>query len=290
MGCSGHLFFEGVAARSGDLPPSEAPQAHPRRRPAEAGAALDEFYVWLFGRAGLPVEQYRPASLSRRLAACLRAVGAGSTAEARKAIEADPALLRPALSAVLLGVTKFCRDRSVFEALEHQVLPGLLKHSRTIRVWSAACSEGQELYSVAVLLAEAGRLGQCRLLGTDCRAEAIDRASCGIFAAETVKDFNPLWRSRYFTAEGGSCRMSRTLRSSVRWKVADLFAGAEPGPWDLVLWRNMAIYLKTDAAEDIWRAIVRELRPGGYLITGKADHPPSGIGLRRLEGCVYQWS
>ncbi len=249
---------------------------------------LDEFYVWLFARAGLKVEHYRPTSLSRRLAACLRAVGVRTTGDARRAIEADPSLLRPALSAVLLGVTRFCRDRPVFEALRHEVLPVLLNRSRKTRIWSAACSEGQELYSVAALLAESGRLGQCELLGTDCRPEAIERARAGIFPAEALEEVDPLWHARHLSRDGHFCRMSKALRAATHWKVADLFAGTEPGPWDLIFWRNMAIYLKVEAAETLWRSILTELRPGGYLITGKADHPPAHFGLHRVGACVYQ--
>ena len=62
---------------------------------------------------------------------------------------------------------------------------------------------------------------------------------------------------------------------------------AARAPWDLVLWRNMAIYLEPAAAEKLWEAIVAELRPGAYVVAGKADHPPRGS-LERVAACVYR--
>lgn len=287
MTTPGHLFFEPAPGPS--FVRARIGKAVLRRRRPQPSGAPDEFYVWLFQQADLPLERYRTTSLSRRLAACLRAVGVKTTEQARAAIEGNPALLRPALNAVLLGVTSFCRDKPVFEAIQRQVLPALFGSCKKLRIWSAACSEGHELYSVAMLAAEAGRLSQCELLGTDCRAEAIEKARSGIVSAEAVADFDPHWLARHFISDGRTCRVTDALRASTQWKVADLFQEIEAGPWDLILWRNMAIYLTAEAAEKTFRRILSQLRPGGYLVTGKADHPPAHRSLRRVGGNVYQW-
>ena len=95
-------------------------------------------------------------------------------------------------------------------------------------------------------------------------------------------------RDKYFEPAGQQWRPVEALRRQVRWKVADLLAGVEDGPWDIILWRNAAIYLKPGAAETIWRRLASVLAPEGVLIAGKADRPPSDAGLTRAARCIYR--
>lgn len=283
-----HLFFEGVeptslTARKG--PRASIPHGHAQTR---SDPELSAFFAWLLAKAGLDARHYRNASLSRRIRACLRAVGARDTEHAYRQIAANPSLIRPAIDAVLLGVTEFGRDRTVFEHLRLEILPQLLQAAKNLRIWSAACSEGPELYSVATLLADAGRLGDCELVGTDCRIDAIDRARSGVFSTDTLAKLDEAVRKRHFALDGSHARVAALLRSAVQWKVANLIDGVEPGPWDLILWRNMAIYLNAESAESIWRKLVGQLRPRGYLVVGKADHPPGGLELQRVVSCIYR--
>jgi chemotaxis protein methyltransferase CheR len=220
--------------------------------------------------------------------ACLRRLKTSDPREALRKITAQPALAGEVIEVVLLGVTDFFRDRLVFEKLGRDVLPALLSRYAKVRVWSAACSEGQELYSVAMLLARAGRLGDCELWGTDCRPEAIVRARQGVFACEQVARLDPAWRQSFFNRAGMAGAIVPELRHAPRWKTANLFEGAEPGPWHLILWRNMAIYLEAERAGEIWKKLSEQLAPGGFLLVGKADHPPPGLPLARVGACVYR--
>jgi chemotaxis methyl-accepting protein methylase len=211
-----------------------------------------------------------------------------SLADAARTIAARPELVPGVLSVVLLGVTEFFRDREVFEQLRLRALPQLVSLEKHLRIWSAACSEGHELYSVAMLLEETGYLDRCELLGTDCRSEAIEQARQGVFVHEALNRVAPACRQRYFTMRGAAAAIDWNLRIRPSWRVADLFERVEPGPWHLILWRNMAIYLAADAAETLWSRICDELAPGGFLVTGKADYPPTRLPLRRVSACLYQ--
>jgi chemotaxis methyl-accepting protein methylase len=282
-----HLFFEGIVSQR-PLTPRRAGTSS-----AEGGSSRsllnheDDFYAWLFECGGMNVRHYRRPSLERRTAALLRALDANSLDDARRVIHSEPALLRKAIDTVLLGVTEFNRDAYVFNALREHVLPALRMRGGPLRIWSAACSEGQELYSVAFRLADAGMLEQCELLGTDCRPEAIEAARAGTFPTSDLANLRADECTRYFCADGVQGRITDSIRRMTQWKVADLLAGPEPGPWDLILWRNMAIYLSTDSAELVWRGLANQLRQDGYLVVGKADHPPNTFGLKRLAACIY---
>src|SRR5690606_25230318 len=130
-----------------------------------------------------------------RLPACLRSLRAPTVEEGRRVLSGRPELLEEALDVLLLGVTQFFRDPTVFACLRDRVLPELVRDGGRIRVWSAACSEGQELYSVALLLHGCRALERSELLGTDLRASAIARAQAGTYPGELLAHLAPEYRS-----------------------------------------------------------------------------------------------
>jgi chemotaxis protein methyltransferase CheR len=303
-GSSRHVVFPdgaGGYGRALDLTPRPAPAAvAPPSAGSPARAALPEesesFLRWLFSRVGLRFGAYKAETLGRRLPACLRAVRATSTAQARSILHRNPELVWTALGALVIGVTWFFRDKSVFQALHQRVLPELLRrhrHSagaRPLRVWSAGCSDGAELYTVALLLAELGALspGRCELLGTDCRPEALESAAAGVYGAAAVKGVPAAMLRRYFRFDGSYYRVRGELTAAVRWRRADTLAAVEPGPWDLVLCRNFAIYLQPEATVELWAQLAGVLTTGGILVLGKAERP---LGVRELVSvgpCIYQ--
>jgi chemotaxis methyl-accepting protein methylase len=223
------------------------------------------------------------------VAACLRAIGADGEVAALRKLDARPEWLACALDTLLLGVTDFFRDAKVFEAIEREVLPPLTGRGRAVRVWSAACSEGQELYSVALLLEEMARLDRCELLGSDCRSEAVRMAQTGAYIAAAMAAVPPYLR-RQFEYRNGKYHVAERIRRQIRWRNADLLGPGTDGvgSWDMILWRNMAIYLKPQPAERVWRKLTDALAEGGYLITGKAERPPEGLPLQRVVPCVYR--
>jgi chemotaxis protein methyltransferase CheR len=249
----------------------------------------DGFLGWVIGRAGLDASLYRHQPLLRRLPACLRTLKVHSEEDARELLEDRPDLLPAAVGSLLIGVTEFFRDPAVFESVQAKVLPNLADRRTPLRVWSAGCSTGEELYSLAILLAEAGLLAGSFLLGSDCRAEAIEQARSALYGA-AANPLQPAIRRKYFKPAGTSWRVRRPLRRQVRWEVADLGEEIAQGPWDIILWRNLAIYLTPGRVETLWNRLTGALAPGGFLIVGKAERPPSGLGLAPVCRCVYRKS
>ncbi|HWH72167.1 MAG TPA: protein-glutamate O-methyltransferase CheR [Candidatus Sulfotelmatobacter sp.] len=255
---------------------------------ASQTAPPNPLLVWLFQAARLDAGAYRPQALQRRLLACLRVLRVASPEAARALLEQKPELLPQALSAVLIGVSEFFRDPNVFEQLRQSVLPELLQGRRGLRVYSAGCSAGQELYSMALLLAELGVLSTSCLLGIDCRPKAIAQAQAGWFPATDLTGVSPKFRQRYFQLTGVRTRVAPALRRQVCWRVGNLLTDSPPGTdWDVVLCRNVAIYLQPDQT-GLWARLADQLRPGGVLVTGKAERPPAGLPLSRIFPCIYQ--
>jgi chemotaxis methyl-accepting protein methylase len=183
-------------------------------------------------------------------------------------------------------VTSFFREPRVFDVLRTK-LPDLAP-SRPLRVWSLGCSDGAELFSAAILLDELGRLEGCELLGSDCRSEAIAAAREGFFDAHSLKEVSPERRRRYFDLYPARWRVTGRLRRATAWRLGNALTYVEPGPWDVILCRNLAIYLHGEAIGALWRRLAGALSPGGYLVAGKADCPSDGTRLAMIGPCLYR--
>ena len=151
----------------------------PWQDPATLGVRRGEFIAWVLGCAGLDAAAYRPQPLERRLPACLRALRVDSPHAARELLERKPHLLAKVVNSLLIGVTEFFREPSVFDLLAAQILPTLAgRHHRRPRIWSAACSTGAEVYSMAILLSTAGLL---------------ERSYCWAATAAAMRSSRPSW-------------------------------------------------------------------------------------------------
>lgn len=201
----------------------------------------------------------------------------------------------------MIGVTSFFRDRAVFHALGHR-MRHLHDQRGRLNVLSVGCSDGSELYSTAMLLAEGGMLSTSRLRGIDCRPDAIEKARAGIYRADTLAEVPKALAERYFEPADVQERLSRRLsratsavrvvravREACEWAVADGFALSQQ-TFDVVLCRNVAIYLTMDSAAQLWSTLASRLSPGGLLVVGKAERPPSTVRAEcaRVSRCIYQ--
>jgi chemotaxis methyl-accepting protein methylase len=303
-----HVVFLGDSQQATTAPRAAASPA--ARTASRAPPALDaessSFFQALCARGGVAHASYRESIFERRKAACFRTLRVDTASAAAKAIGADEASAQRALGAVIIGVTEFFRDPQVFASLRGML--GALAASRggAVDVLSVGCSDGSELYSVAMLLGTEGLLGGARLWGVDCRAGAIERARAGVFGARMAAGIPDELRGRYLAgasaqageACGGDVRISEPIRSACRWVVADAFAIASPADGhgipaqvDLLLCRNLAIYLNAAAAGRLWELLAARLRPGGLLVVGKAERP-MGTGdtreLLRAGPCIYR--
>jgi chemotaxis methyl-accepting protein methylase len=260
------------------------------KREGEEDLSGDEYESvgWLLDKAGLSISDYRPETIKRRIPACIRAVRVATIRDVCTTAGRHPELLRTAISALMIGVSSFFRDASVFETLGRSILPQLLADGSWPRIWSAGCSEGAELYSVAMLLAEQGALPRCELLGTDCRADAIARARAGTYTVEGIKGVPDNWLPRYFITDGRGWRAHPSLRTGMQWRSGNVLNTPEPGLWDLILCRNMAIYLHAPTAGRLWAQLEQSLRPGGVLVLGKAERPHGATTLRPIAPCIFR--
>ncbi len=249
---------------------------------------MDPLMAWLLEQSGLRATGYRSVAMKRRLTSCLRHLRVGSGQAAREVLERRPELQASVLNTVLIGVTEFFRDDTVFDDLAGRVFPQLRRERGQVRVCSVGVSGGHELYSVAMLLAEAGMLERAWLLGVDCRTEAVVRAAQGVFPETEMDGVSPGRRAAFFLSKAEGWEAAPVLKERIQWRTADVMGLEIEARQALILFRNVAIYFTEAQATAAWTRLCACLAPGGFIVTGKAERPPPGLPLKRIAPSIYR--
>jgi chemotaxis protein methyltransferase CheR len=189
--------------------------------------------------------------------------------------------LRRLLPLVTVGKTSFFRDERQFGALE-AILPGLVQRvqggGRRVAVWSAGCATGEEPYSIAMTVAEAGAgADEVEILATDVNPEAVSFAARGSYEARRIREVKEPYLTRYFDKDGDRYVVRTGLRrfiTAIRPHnlVANLFPRAgDGGGWDVIFCRNVIIYFDTSTTQQVLTQFHASLAPGGYLFLGYSE-------------------
>lgn len=276
------------------------PQAN---SPPPADAGFDRLCAFLERRIGIVLGRDRSYLARNRLGPVLANFGLRDLGNLVLALERQPSpeLVDAVVEAMTTHETQWFRDRYPFEVLKQHVLPERWQPGRPLRAWSAACSTGQEAYSLAITFDEY-RLTQprlsrasCEILGTDVAAGALREAEAALFDAPNgVRGLSPAQLQRYFDRQRDGYSLRAELRRAVRFRRFNLLD--DPGGlgmFDLVFLRNVLIYFGADTQRALLERLVSCLSPGGWLVLGTAetaDLATPGLLLpRRLAGgVIYQ--
>ena len=244
------------------LSSSPQPLSAPRGSRWEPTATLAPGDLELLSRgAGLELGAYREEHVAERVRRALAREGLDDAAELARVLTRSERARSAFRRSVAVSVSGIFRDPGQFRLLEHDLLPALLADGRRLTVWSAGCADGSELVSVATILHRLGALERAHLLGSDLLAENIAVARRGRYADFAVPE---------------------RVRLRLRWEQRDLtHEGPAPGPWRLILCRNLVIYLAPHAKARLYRALAGALARGGVLLLGRSERlsDPGSLGL-----------
>lgn len=220
--------------------------------------------------------------IESRLARRLRQHGLGSYRDYVRFVQADPAERDAMVTALTTNHTHFFREGHHFDFLEDQVLAQLkaqVGSGRSVRIWSAGCSSGEEVHSIAMTLAgrsraEAGWLmrGDVRLLATDISPPVVAKASAGRYDIEGAEGIPADYRKSWVEDEGATFTVDAELRAKISPRVLNLFADwPMRRQYDVIFCRNTMIYFDEDAKAELCARFAKLLTPGGYLFIGHSE-------------------
>jgi len=236
---------------------------------------------FLLARSGLVVTQDKSYLLESRLTPLARRRGingaAGVIDKLRKG--GDAVLERDVVEAMTTNESFFFRDQKPFDHFKSVVLPHLQKSRaarRTIRIWCAAASTGQEPYSLAMILDEAAPSlagWRIEIIGTDISREVLDRARQGVYSQFEVQRGLPITHLvKYFKKDGENWLIDPKLRAMVQYKEWNLLQDPRPmGQFDVIFCRNVLIYFDAPTKGKVLDGMARQIAPDGFLYLGGSE-------------------
>jgi len=277
-----------------ELAPAEMParlmaysaHAYGKPRPASLSLAprlentLKRIFILLRAQTGHDFSQYKPSTLQRRIERRMAVHRIETLDSYVQYLQQTPIEVEALFRDLLIGVTSFFRDPEVFEALEAQVLPGLLADrspGAVIRVWSPGCSTGEEAYSLAILLferLEAMKMGcTVQVFATDIDSQAIATARAGLYPASIAADITPERLAHFFTLQpgGGTYRIHKAIRDMLVFSEQDVIKDPPFSRLDLISCRNLLIYMGIELQRKLIPLFHYALNPGGILFLGTSE-------------------
>lgn len=239
---------------------------------------------------GIDLSQYKEAQMKRRLTTLRERKGFVSFASFFVAMAKDQALMAEFLDRMTINVSEFWRNPNRWELLRTVFLPEMLKASGRLKCWSAACSTGEEPYSLAMILSKLGALKDGKITATDLDDNALARAKLGIYSGASLRDVPMDYRKSYFTPQGEMFAVSEELKKAVTLKKGNLLTDTFETGHDLIICRNVMIYFTEEAKHDLYHKFAKALRPGGILFVGSTEQifTPGQYGLESADTFFYR--
>ncbi|MEM8941472.1 MAG: protein-glutamate O-methyltransferase CheR [Pseudomonadota bacterium] len=230
--------------------------------------------------SGIQIKESNSYLIETRLGPLLEELSVSSYQQLCQRSRMDPRVLNRVIDEISTSETLFFRDKTPFDCLKFKLIPDFMDktagRAERLSIWCAACSTGQEVYSVALACAEVlspAELARVQIIGTDISDQSIRRASSGVYSQfEVERGFPVDQRERYLERDGDRWRVRENLRSIVSFRHMNLLEGYEKlVKFDVVFCRNVAIYFDAATNRDIFERIALQLKPDGSLVIGASE-------------------
>lgn len=234
----------------------------------------------LFRQSGLSLSVDKRYLVESRLGSICRQTGVKSISGIIQAAQAgDEAMTVAIVEAMTTNETLFFRDTQPFKQMRELILPAMLKArapERTLKIWCAAASSGQEPYSIAMIIDEMATqfIGwRIEIMATDISLEIIEKAKAGLYSQFEVQRGLPVQLLlKHFTQEGDRWRISERIRKMVTFRHHNLVGTSPaPGTFDVILCRNILIYFDIPTKAKVFNLLGRSIRSDGYMLLGSAE-------------------
>jgi len=259
----------------------------------------------VYDQSSIHLGEEKKAMVCTRLNNRLTRLGLDSVEEYCELLKSnqEPGEITHLIDALSTNFTTFFREIEHFKFVKEKVIPDYLASSPRntkcpFRAWSAACSTGEEAYSMAIIMAscfQEGAEDSWQIFGSDISTRVLEKATLGIYEASRVKLPNPAWLSRYFQKGQGEWegyyRVKQQLRDQINFQRMNLL---QSSPWlgdryHLIFCRNVMIYFDQSTTKLLIERLYQQLHEGGYLIIGHAESlPRKPAGLHQIQSSVFR--
>lgn len=188
------------------------------------------------------------------------------------ALRTNQELFEEFVNYLTINVSEFYRNPQFWDDLEKDIIPALIsQYGQNLKIWSAACSTGDEPYSLVMMLSRLLPLNRIKIIATDIDKQVLEKAKVGLYSASSLANLPQEFKNKYFTSVGNSYKISDEIKKCVEFRQHNLLKDAYPTGCHLIVCRNVVIYFTEEAKEEIYRKFNSSLVPNGILFVGSTE-------------------
>lgn len=222
-------------------------------------------------KSGIDLYLYKESQMKRRLKSLYEKKGYRSFVDFFKGMEKDKELYYEFLDRMTINVSEFFRNPNRWDVFEKTILPPFLKNNSKLKIWSAACSTGEEPYTLAMILLKYLKPHQFQIIATDLDENVLSKAKIGVYNEKAIKDVPKDLLAKYFKQEGTIYQVSDELKKQIQFKKHNLLLDAYEKNVDIIVCRNVLIYFTEEAKVEIYTNFSNSLNQNGILFVGSTE-------------------
>ena len=207
------------------------------------------------------------------------------------ALKKDNRMFEEFVNYLTINVSEFYRNPDQWQIMDREIIPELIrKFGKNLKIWSAACSTGDEPYSLVMAFSRHLPLNQIKIFATDLDKQVIAKAKTGLYVEKSIASVPEDFKKKYFTKIGPSYQISNEIKSRVEFKEHNLLKDTYPTDCHLIVCRNVLIYFTEEAKDEVFRKFQKCLKPGGFLFIGSTEQIINHreIGFERRNSFFYE--
>ncbi|KPN95326.1 protein-glutamate O-methyltransferase CheR [Lysinibacillus sp. ZYM-1] len=231
----------------------------------------EQFIEGIKRKTGIDLALYKEAQMKRRLTSLYEKKGYRNFVDFLRALEQDRDLMNEFLDRMTINVSEFYRNGKRWDVLQKKIFPKLLQTNKRLKIWSAACSTGEEPYSLAMVLSQLVPLSQIQIIATDLDENVIQKAKLGVYPERSLAEVPSDIKAKYFEQEGSFYRVKDEIKRCVTFKKQNLLNDTYDSNYDLIVCRNVMIYFTEEAKDQIYNDFSKALRKEGVLFVGSTE-------------------
>ena len=255
----------------------------------EMALNFEFFYQWVQTKLCVNLSAYKEKQMQRRIQNIMENENVRTLEDYAKLMERDREAKQRFLEHITINVTEFYRNKELFDLFEKHLIR-LSKENRNLKIWSAACSIGAEPYTLAMLLKK-NNLRASQLIATDIDQTILMKAREGIYKDSEIRNMPSNEKQLYFTKDEKMLyHLSPEIKRMVMFKKHDLLKDRYESNCNIIVCRNVTIYFKNDARDEVYQKFADALVPGGILFTGATEtiNYCENFGLRKIDSFIYE--
>lgn len=241
-------------------------------------------------KTGIDLRLYKETQMLRRLTSLYEKRGFVSFVDYYKGLEKDNELFHEFLDRMTINVSEFYRNAKRWEILEKKILPKLIEKNRNLKVWSAACSAGEEPYTLAMILSKFLPLQKVSILATDIDENILARAKLGVYSERALQELPNDMKNHFFSQKDNYYHIKPEIKKTVTFRKQNLLADPFDADFDLIVCRNVLIYFTEEAKDMVYKKFSNALKSNGILFVGSTEQifNPGSYNLETEDTFFYR--